>query len=377
MSDTVISTRRAASRRSLVLLLAAAVVAAVTVGTYLLTRHRSTAGTPVPSGAQVPAPGAAPALTVTTTVPRRESWHTTLEASGAVAPWQEASIGTQVGGYQLTEVLVDVGDRVRKGQVLARFDQALLRADEAQLQASFEQAESNRKRAAALTGSGSISAQDAQQAATVAKTAAALLASKQLQLRYTEVLAPDDGTISMRTATLGAVVPAAQELFRLIRRNRLEWRGELTAAQLAQVHPGQTVTLSLPDGGSASATVRQIAPTLDAGSRLGLVYADIEPGSPARAGMYVSGRIILAESPALVVPAECVVIRDGRSYVAMATAASAVTRVTLQAVTVGRRQGGDVEILDGLPVQARVIVQGAGFLNDGDTVRRADGDLPP
>ncbi|HEX3836981.1 MAG TPA: efflux RND transporter periplasmic adaptor subunit [Steroidobacteraceae bacterium] len=313
----------------------------------------------------------APALTVSTAAARRVVWPATLAASGAVAPWQEASIGAQIGGYQLIDVRVNVGDRVRKGQLLAKFDPALLRADEAQLQASSDQAEANLKRAETLGSGGALSAQDLLQARTLAKTAAAQLGSKQLQLRYTEVLAPDDGTISSRTATLGAVASVGQELFRLIRQNRLEWRGELTAQQLAQIRPGQEVTLMLPEGTTATARVRETAPELDSQSRLGMVYADIAPGSRARAGMYADGRIVMRESPALAVPAESVVIRDGRSYVAIVTDVAGVPRVRMQAVTVGRRQGGDTEITQGINPDDQVIVQGAGFLNDGDVVRRS------
>jgi len=206
----------------------------------------------------------APALTVTSATPRQASWPTTLEASGAIAPWQEAILGAQIGGYQLVDVRVNVGDQVRKGERLARFDPALLLADEVQLQANVDQAEANRQRALAMKSSGGISGQDVLQFVTQAKTANALLSSKQLQLRYTNVTAPDDGLISSRTATLGAVVPIGQELFRLIRRNRLEWRGELTPSQLAPITIGQRITLTLPDGSHASARVRQTAPSLDA-----------------------------------------------------------------------------------------------------------------
>ncbi|OCK55428.1 efflux transporter periplasmic adaptor subunit [Bradyrhizobium sp. LMTR 3] len=314
----------------------------------------------------------APALTATSTMPRALKWDMAIEASGAIAAWQEASVGAQIGGYQLSDVLVNVGDQVRQGQVLARFDPSLLRADEVQLKAQYDQAEANRQRAQRLRGSDAISDKDALQRETEAKTAEALLAAKQLQLKYTEVVAPDDGVISSRMATLGAVVPVGQELFRLIRQNRLEWRGELTAAQLTQITPGQRIALTLPNGGTAMATVRQLAPSLDPQSRLGLVYADIDPGSRARAGMYVSGSVILGESKARVIPAESVVIRDGRSYVLKVAAEGELRpRVTLQAVTTGRRQGRDVEITSGIAGDDRVIVQGAGFLKDGDIVRLA------
>lgn len=338
-----------------------AVLVAIGVGGGVLTRHHAAAAQP----------RSTPALTVTTAMPHTGILPVTIAAPGSVAAWQEASIGTQIGGYQLIAVAVNVGDRVKKGQVLARLNPDLLRADEAQLKASDDQAQANLKRILSLQGSGAVSDQDVLQYETAAKTAAAALAAKRLQLRYTDVVAPDDGTISARPATLGAVVPVGQELFRLILQNRLEWRGELTAPQLAHVAPGQSVALRLPDGGSAVARVRVTAPSLGAQSRLGLVYADLTPGSSARAGMYADGQVVLGQTPALVVPAESVVIRDGRSYVLKLADKSATPHLVQQQVAVGRRQGGEVEILSGLGETDRVVVQGAGFVNDGDVVRVA------
>ena len=319
------------------------------------------------------APAAAPsaaALTVTAASPRRVTWPTTLEVPGAIAPWQEAIVSAQISGYQITEVLVNVGDQVKKGQVLARINQALLRADEALAVANFEQAEANHKRAVALKTNGFISDQNILQLETQVKTTRALLDAKRLQIRYTEVTAPDDGAVSARNATVGSVANTGQELFRLVRQNRLEWRGELSARQIAQVQPGQPVHLSLPSGAAAAAVVRQASPTLSTDSRLGLVYADIEANSGARAGMYAVGRISIGEAPALAVPAEAVVLRDGRTYVLeLAGGADSATKVLLRAVEVGRREGQGVEIVSGLSDSARLAVRGSGFLNDGEGVR--------
>jgi RND family efflux transporter MFP subunit len=318
---------------------------------------------------QEAAPQPRPALTVEIATPARVTWPTMSSASGAIAPWQEASIGTQIGSYQLTEVRVNVGDQVRRGQILARLNPALLKAEEAQLLARYEQAAANDRRARGLQGVGGISDQDALQFATEAKTAAALLAAKRLELRYTFIVAPDDGVISARIATLGAVMPAGQELFRMIRRNRLEWRGEVTASQLQAVAAGERIALKLPDGTTASAVVRQAAPVLDAASRLAIIYADLVPGSRARAGMYVAGEIGTGESPALVVPAECVVVRDGRSHVIEVTGPGETPKVALRTVTPGRRNGNAIEILRGLTGKERLVRRGGAFLNDGDVVR--------
>jgi len=317
-----------------------------------------------------PAPAVqAPSITVTIALPVTSQWTDTLDTAGAIAPWQEASIGSQIGGYQLTDVRVNVGDVVTKGQVLARFDADMLKANEAQLQANYDQAALNEKRALALEKVDAIAAQNVLLATTNAKVAKAQLDANELQLRYSDVVAPDSGVISARAATLGAVVPVGQELFRLIRQNRLEWRGELTAAQIVKIQVGQTIALRLPDGSGANATVRELAPALDGQSRLGTVYADIKPGSNARAGMYANGEVALSQSQALHVPAAAVVIRDGRNYVLTPADDSATPRVRQREVTIGRRNGDDIEIVRGLDASTPVVVKGAGFLNDNDLVR--------
>jgi len=338
-----------------------------------------------PKAAATDAAQAVPALTVTVTAPERTQWAATLAAPGAIAPWQEASISAQVAGVRLLEVYVNVGDVVKRDQLLALFDTETLRAELAELNASLAEAQStlaeseaNRDRALRVKGSGAMSEQDVLQYVTRAMTAQAQVASaqarvasKRLQLHYARIVAPDDGVISARGATVGVVGQMGTDLFRLIRQGRLEWRGELTAQQVAQITPGQEVALTLPDGSTANARVRQSAPSMDTQSRLALVYADLEPGSKARAGMYADGRITLAQSAALVIPAASVVIRDGRSYVLRMQGDGEAPKVALQAVTVGRRNVDRIEILQGLKDTDRVVVQGAGFLNDGDVVRVA------
>lgn len=328
---------------------------------------------------------AAAALTVTTAPASSRLWARTLRASGPVAAWQEAIVGAEISGQRLVEVRVNVGDAVEKGQVLARFNTQTLRAQEAELAAMLEQAkatqtqaESDRARAMRLKTMQAMSEQQiantvTQENVAKAQTAAAQarLDAVRLQIAQATVVSPSDGVISSRTATLGAVGAAGGELFRLILDNRLEWRGALTARQLKEVAPGQLVRLTLPDDSVATARVRQTSPALDA-QRMAIVYADIESGSRAHVGMYADGAIALEETRAIVVPAASVVIRDGRSYVFKLPDGGA--RVALQDVVVGRRQGGDVEIVRGLEDGERVVALGAGFLDDGDIVRLAPQD---
>jgi HlyD family secretion protein len=207
----------------------------------------------------------------------------------------------------------------------------------------------------------------AEEAAKANLTAAqAALESQRIRLAQTHILAVDDGVVSARGATLGMVVQTGGELFRIVRQGRIEWRAEVTAAQLAQVEPGQEAELRLPGGETVIGRVRIPAPTLDTNTRYGLVYVDVPADSPARPGMFAQGIIRLGLSRALSLPESAVVLRDGHSFV---FEASEGDRVAQRKVETGRRASGQVEILGGLALASRVVASGGAFLNDGDLVR--------
>lgn len=342
-----------------------------------------------PAAGQASAPQAAAsapraALTVTAASPQVQVLAQQVAANGNVAAWQEAIVGANVQGLRIADVKVNVGDVVRAGQVLATFDAAPVRQDEAQAQAQLAEAEAalaeaagNAERARAVQDSGALSRQQIAQYETAEKTARArvqaaraVLAAQRLRVNRTEVRAPDAGVISARSATLGQVVSDGAELFRLVRRSRLEWRADVMAEDLPRIQPGQPVQVTLPGpAGQApqvAGRVRQIGPTVDPRTRFATVYVDLPADSPARAGMFASGRIDVGESRALTVPQESLVMRDGYAHVLLLQPGDAVR---LQRVRTGRLAGDRAELLDALPAGARVVVRGAAFLNDGDQVR--------
>ena len=327
-----------------------------------------------------------PALTVTTAQPQRTSVPLRLAANGNVAAWQEASIGAESNGLRLTDVRVNVGDVVKAGQVLATFSADTVQAEVAQVRASLLEAQANAAEAAAnaqralsLQASGALSQQQIQQYTTAEKTAQARveaakasLNAQQLRLKYAQVVAPDSGVISARTATVGAVVGSGTELFRMVRKGRLEWRAEVTSAELARIRAGVKAQVTAASGAVVEGTVRMVAPTVDPQTRNALVYVDLPVSSDLRAGMFARGEFALGASDALTVPQEALVVRDGFSYVFVV---GAENRVQMRKVATGRRVADRVEVLSGLDAQAAIAVRGAGFLNDGDLVRVAN--TPP
>ena len=327
-----------------------------------------------------------PALTVTTGTPQRASLPIALAANGNVAAWQEAVIGSESGGLRLSEVRVNVGDVVKKGQVLAVFSPETVDADVAQARAGLQEAQANAaaakadaQRARALRDSGAFSEQQIMQYETTERTAAArvaqaqaALAQQQLRLKYTQVVAPDGGIISARSATVGAVVSVGTELFRLIRQGRLEWRAEVTSSELAHIAPGTKVVVRAASGNELTGSVRTVGPTVDTQTRNALVYVDLptslSPNAPFKAGMFATGRFQLGESAGLTVPQQAIAVRDGFSYVFRLNRDQRVSQLK---VSTGRRVGDRIEITSGLAPDAVIVVSGAGFLNDGDLVRNA------
>jgi RND family efflux transporter MFP subunit len=324
------------------------------------------------------------ALTVTVTQLQPANLPTLLAANGSIAPWQEAIVGTEANGLRLADVKVNVGDVVKRGQVLATFASDTIHADLAQTRAAVAEAEANAAEAAAnaqrardLQPTGALSAQQTNQYLTAERTAQARLEAQraaakvqQLRLQQAQVLAPDNGVISSRSATVGAVLPAGQELFRLIRGGRLEWRAEVPSSEIGPLKPGMAVRVLPASGEPVTGKLRIVAPTVDAQTRNGLVYVDLPNGSSAaKAGMFARGEFEIGSQQGMTLPQSAVLLREGFSYVLRV---GADNKVTLVKVKVGQRIGERIQILGGVQPADRVVATGGGFLGDGDTVHVVD-----
>nr|WP_259644972.1 efflux RND transporter periplasmic adaptor subunit [Pseudomonas cichorii] len=306
-------------------------------------------------------------------------WPDELSASGRLLPWQEALISAETGSLRIASINADIGDRVRKGQVLATLAQDSLLAEQSrqqatldQARASLRQAQSDLRRAEVVGVTGVLSAQQSEQYRIALDTAKAELGvatadmqSIRIRIGQTRIVAVDDGIVSSRTALLGSVVDAGTELFRLVREGRIEWQAELDARQLTRVQPGQHAQLILPGGQSVQGQVRLVSPILDNNTGRALVYVALAADSAARSGMYASGRIELPAEPALTVPDSAVFLRDGRSWVFIV---GADNHVAQRQVQIGRRRDKAVEIVSGLDEQQTIVRSGGAFLSDGAQV---------
>ena len=332
------------------------------------------------AAAVAPAAAPKPAMTVTTAKPETASLSLQLQANGNIAAWQEASVGAEVPGLRLATVNVNIGDVVKKGQVLATFARETTEAENLQgkaalmqAEAAFENAKADADRARSIENTGALSRSQIAQYLTQEKVthaqfeaAKAAYAASQVRLGNTQVRAPDDGVISARSATVGAVAGAGQELFRLVRQSRMEWRAEVTPSEVGRVKIGQKVEVTAASGLKVAGTVRAVAPSADPQTRNVLVFVDLPRHAELKAGTFARGQFQLGSSQALTVPAPAIVVRDGHNYVFVV---GPDNKASLRKVDTGRRNGERVEVLQGLKAEEPVAVQGAGFLNEGDLVK--------
>ena len=363
--------------------LVSVIILIICVVVILFWQHSTTQKSSIHSAQNNRTTSQKPALTVTVVTPQQQNWKKTLTANGNVAAWQEVIIGSELSGQRLTQVKVNVGDNVKRGQVLAEINSTNIRADLAAAKANYAQAQAvladaimNNKRIQQLKNTGAISAQEATQYQTSQATAQAQLdaakaqiQTQQLRLAQTQVIAPDDGVISARTATVGALAQTGQELFRLIRDHRLEWRAEVTASDLYKLKRGMTANITSPDPAQPIVTgkIRMISPVIDPQTRYALVYVDLPITAALRMGMFVKGTFDLGQQTALTLPQTALLLRDGFAYVFVVQKDHHITQ---QKVTVGRRLGDRVEVF-GLAQNTQVVASGIGFLSDGDLVHIA------
>jgi RND family efflux transporter MFP subunit len=342
---------------------------------------------PDTSGAAAPSS----AMAVTTAPVEMRDLARSVLVSGAVAPVEEMQLGVEVSGLRVTDLLVDVGQQVRPGQVLLRLDHRMLDSELAQAEAGLREADAGaalaranlvrgenlvRERYISATQLDELRAARTQSEARVG-TARAGRDAAALRRSFAELRAPADGIVSRRLVQPGQVVAAGGELLRLIRDGRLEWRAELPVAQLAAVKPGDRIELRGPVGSVVEGRVRAVSPGVDVATRTGTVYADLPDPKGLAAGAYLEGRIDTGRARVATVPTAAVVLRDGFAtlYTVETKAGASVARA--QRVRTGARSDGVVELLDGPKPGQRVVVKGAGFLADGDAVRVVQATTAP
>lgn len=329
-------------------------------------------------------------LSVETVVPSQDSIGNTLSADGTIAAKDIANVSARVNGVAIERILVEEGERVKAGQILAVFDtdameQQVLQAeaDVAEAEATLANATADAARVLPLIDIDAISKQEADryrtaklQAQAALQASRARLSTQRLTVSNANVVAPVSGIISEKMAEVG-MVAGGEPLFTIIKGGILEWRADIDPKLIGEVNVGTPVKVSLPGGDSVMGQVSRIAPTADNNRQI-TIYASLAANAKVRAGMYQTGEFLLGNSSAQTVPNSAIVSNDGYDYVMLVSNIATkdgqnIGRIKQQRVTLGERFGDSVALTEPLPADSQLVKQGGSFLNDGDLVRIIDG----
>jgi RND family efflux transporter MFP subunit len=310
----------------------------------------------------------------------------TVSLGGEARPVRDIQVAAPATGVRILEILVDEGDTVREGQVMARLDTSLAtaqtRAAQAavvEAEASAVQARSEYERADSIRDSGALSREALEQRRTAAITADARLAAARAQLSENNtrlgggfVRAPASGLVIDRMAELGRPVDG-QVLFRIAADNRLEVSAQVAEVDALSLQTNQVATFALVDGSTVQATLRRLSASIDSRTRTGEALFTLPADTRVQAGMYLRGHVELPPRNVIAAPQSSVLYDNGHAFVFVLDDTNHVRRTE---VHLGSRDGDWVEVTQGLAAGHRIVGSGAAFLQDGEEVRalqRPDG----
>ena len=349
---------------------------------------------------------APPAVTVIKAETRR--FTDRLFVSGTLTAREEVMVATRIGDLAIAEIDAEDGDHVKQGQLLARLDRSQLDAQLAQSDAARARADAAINQATSLIaqsasqvdfasndydrakklGAGIMAVSTVEQRQTNMKSAQAALAGakdalavaqadraardadrQELMVRIgrTEVRAPVDGLISLRSARLGATaMMAGDPLFRIISHGDIDLFADVPEQWLSRLQVGMPATLKLPGVETpVSGTVRLVDQQVDKASRTGKARIALADVSHARIGAFASGEIDLASRDGVAAPTTAV-RREGDEGVVLIVKDGAVES---RKVKLGIVEGDEIELKSGVSPGETLVARAASFLRPGDKVR--------
>ena len=358
-------------RRRRLIIGAVAVLGALLLAWYLFGRDKPA---PAKTPDQLPA--------VSVVVPGRQTIARGVTVTGTLAARREMPIGVAGEGGMITRVLVEPGQWVRAGQVLATVDRQVQIQTGASLTAQVQVARSDvtlaqaeLDRARTLVDRGFISKADLQRrtatrdaAAARVKVAQAALAEQRARTGRLDIRAPASGLVLTRGAEPGQIVSSGSGvLFRMAEGGQMELRAQMAESDLVGLRPGAQATV-VPVGSNKSFTgeVWQVSPVIDPNTRQGIARVALRYDPALRPGGFASARIVGGAAVAPLLPETAVQTDDKGNYVYIIDGAGKVQR---RDVKVGQVSDAGVAIAEGLAGTERVVLSAGAFLNPGQAVR--------
>ncbi len=331
------------------------------------------------AGAATPDKETAVPPLVTVVVPALGAVTSKVSLTGLISARNDMPIGNEGDAGRISEVLVEPGDRVRKGQVLARLNPITAQSQLDSAQASLDEVRANAavaesEWARAQQGEDIFSKEENERRRTSALTAQSKVKAAEAQVRdarnklaYTLILAPTDGIVLTRSAEVGQIaVPGSTVLFHLARDAEIEMRGQVAEQDVPRLALGQSATVRL-DGVAKSfaGTIWQIGAVIDAGTRQGTVRIVLPADQNLRPGAFARADIEVGSTTGVLLPQTAVLSDEHGTYVLVVGSDNKLER---RAVTLGGARSEGLLVSQGLNGSERVVAIAGAFLRTGETV---------
>lgn len=302
-------------------------------------------------------------------VASRRTINASFQGTATLEADAEAQVVTKTSGVVL-EILVEEGDQVAKGQVLARLDNDRQRLALAQTRAVLRKLENDYQRQQELHARKLIGAEVFERSKFDLENQRASSAMMELELSYTEIRAPIAGVVSKRFVKVGNLLTLNQPVFKIDDFDPLLAVLSVPEREMTRIAPGQAVQMLVDavPGKVFTGQVQRVAPTVEAGSGTFRVTAEFrEPDTALRSGMF--GRLNLvyeSRDNVLTVPRAALLGEDAASAAVFAVADGKVLRKPVQLGYIG---DGIAEIKSGLDDGAQVVTLGQAALREGTLVQ--------
>ncbi len=304
----------------------------------------------------------------------------TLDATGIIHAKDTAEVSGKLTGTTIEKVLVDVGDTVKAGQVLAVLDSQSLKdtlvqaeADLALSHANLKKAEADLARVEPLLKIDAISRQEvdnyrtilAQTKATITSNEARLNNAK-TNLKNTLIVAPVSGIISSKSAEVGLLVNGSS-LFSIIKNGQLEWRAVIDPKDASKLSGGQSAVLPLNNNESITGKLSHLSPIAD-NSRQLIAHVLLPNNKKIKAGMYQAGQFILSFEQKLALPVSAVMTTDGYDYVWVLHPNTSQNTYTVKRAKITTHNRIGDKIVAEIDKNAIVVAKSTSFLSENDIV---------
>lgn len=313
-----------------------------------------------------------PVLTVSVVRAEQKSIEDLIQVVGVTVPREDVLVIPEATGLRIQDIYAEVGDTVKKGQKLALLDSESLKIQLDGLRTEHDRTKAEYQRLAALQPSGAVSAESLNQRRAAYEVARSRWEDAQLSVKRTLIVAPTDGLVYERLASIGSLTNGDEPLFRIARNGEVEAEVAVPESAIQRVRPAMTVRLQVTgDPSPMLGTVRLVMPRVDRDSRSAGVRISFERDSFVAVGAFCQASITVGKVGGWVLPATAVQQDSEGTFV---WAVNHHGNVTREGITIVSRTPQAVVI--GEALEDRVIVARSGsFLRDGDLVAVAQGNF--